>query len=239
MASFSVAGAGPSRAGFARTAPRVVHPMHVGVPLSKADTGPRSTSSCLTAFGLRCYSPGQFEKAYDLAALHTSGIDGRGTTIAIVDSFGSPTIARDLHAFDQAFGQPSDPSIPADPAILQDPKLSIIQPAGPVPAFDPTNPEMLGWAVETTLDVEWAHVFAPRANILLVETPIAETEGVQGFPEIVAAENYVISNRLATVISQSFGATEETFPSVQSLLHLRSAFENARSHHITVVAASG
>ncbi|MDQ1456881.1 MAG: hypothetical protein QOH28_2501 [Actinomycetota bacterium] len=238
-ASFSVAGAGLSRAGFARTAPGAVHPLHVSFPLSKADTSPRSTSSCLTVLGLRCYSPGQFEKAYNLAALHTRGIDGRGTTIAIVDSFGSPTIARDLHTFDRAFGHPSDPSIPADPAILQDPKLTIIQPAGPVPAFDPTNPEMLGWAVETTLDVEWAHVFAPRANILLVETPIAETEGVQGFPEIVAAENYVISHRLATVISQSFGATEETFPSVQSLLHLRSAFENARSHHVTVVAASG
>src|SRR5438874_11421454 len=199
VASSGVAGTGPSRAGFGGTAPRVVHPLHVGFSLSTADTSPRSTSSCLTAFGLRCYSPGQFEKAYNLAALHTSGIDGTGTTIAIVDSFGSPTIARDLHTFDQAFGHPSDPSIPADPAILQDPKLTIIQPAGLVPAFDPTNPVMLGWAVETTLDVEWAHVFAPRANILLVETPTAETEGVQGFPEIVAAENYVIGHRLATV----------------------------------------
>lgn len=213
--------------------------MHVGFPLSKADTSPRSTSSCLATFGIHCYSPGQFEKAYGLTRVHASGVDGRGTTIAIVDSFGSPTIARDLHAFDQALGHPSHPNIPADPAILKDPKLTIIQPAGRVPAFDPKNPEMVGWAEETTLDVEWAHVFAPRANILLVETPTAETEGVHGFPEIVAAENYVITHRLATVISQSFGATEETFPSVQSILHLRSAFENARSHHVTVVAASG
>jgi len=33
-----------------------------------------------------------------------------------------------------------------------------------------------------------------RANILLVETPVAETEGTTGFPEIVAAENYVINH---------------------------------------------
>jgi hypothetical protein len=46
---------------------------------------------------------------------------------------------------------------------------------------------------------------------------VSETEGVQGFPEIVKAENFVISHHLGDVISQSFGATENTFPSVQSL----------------------
>jgi subtilase family serine protease len=171
--------------------------------------------------------------------LHAHGIDGRGTTIAIVDSFGSPTIRNDLHAFDQEFGRAAMPGIPADPAILHDPKLTIIQPAGKVPAFNIANADMDGWAVETTLDVEWAHVFAPHANILLVETPTDETEGIQGFPEIVAAENYVINHRLADVISQSFGSTEASFPSARTILGLRSAFENARRHHVTVLAASG
>ncbi len=55
-------------------------------------------------------------------------------------------------------------------------------------------------------------MIAPRAKILLVETPVSETEGVTGFPEIVKAENYVIDHHLADVISQSFGATENTFP---------------------------
>ena len=71
---------------------------------------------------------------------------------------------------------------------------------------------MVGWAGETTLDVEYAHTVAPGANILLVETPVSETEGVTGFPQIVAAENYVINHNLGDVISQSFSATEETFP---------------------------
>jgi subtilase family serine protease len=95
------------------------------------------------------------------------------------------------------------------------------------------------WAEETTLDVEWAHVFAPGAKILLVETPVSETEGVTGFPEIVKAENYVIDHNLADVISQSFGATEQTFPSKQSLLNLRGAFINAYFHNVTVLGASG
>ena len=70
--------------------------------------------------------------------------------------------------------------------------------------------------METSLDVEYSHAMAPGANILLVETPVAETEGVTGLPEMVAAENYVINHHLGDVITQSFGATEETFPSARS-----------------------
>lgn len=86
---------------------------------------------------------------------------------------------------------------------------------------------MAGWAFETDLDIEYSHTIAPKANILLVETPEEETEGVQGFPQIVAAENYVIEHRLGDVISQSFSATEASFPSPQAILSLRSAYENA------------
>jgi hypothetical protein len=50
---------------------------------------------------------------------------------------------------------------------------------------------------------------------------------VQGFPEIVKAENFVIDHNLGDVISQSFGATENTFPSRDSLLDLRGSFKNA------------
>ena len=124
----------------------------------------------------------------------------------IVDSYGSPTIQSDLATFDAQFGLPAPPS------------FKIIQPAGAVPPYDPNDSTMIGWAGETTLDVEWSHSIAPGANILLVETPVAETEGVAGFPQIVKAENYVINHHLGQVISQSFDATEETFPSAASLL---------------------
>ena len=46
---------------------------------------------------------------------------------------------------------------------------------------------MDGWAEEATLDVEYAHAVAPGATIDLVETPVAETEGVTGFPQMMAA----------------------------------------------------
>ena len=97
----------------------------------------------------------------------------------------------------------------------------------PVPHPNP------GWAGETDLDVEYSHAMAPGANILLVETPTSENEGTTGFPQIVEAENYVINHHLGDVISQSFSATEETFPTKQSLLNLRSRVHQrgqARDH---------
>jgi subtilase family serine protease len=187
---------------------------------------PPTTAECLRRHGTACYAPFQLERAYDLTPLWKAGDTGAGRTIAIVDSFGSPTIRQDLHAFDVAFGYP-------------DPRLTIIQPAGRVPRFDPKNSDHTGWAGETTLDVEWAHAVAPGADIVLVETPVAETEGITGFPEIVKAENYLLDHDLADVISQSFGATEQTFDSPAQLKSQRSAFVRAAAAGVSVLAASG
>jgi subtilase family serine protease len=173
-------------------------------------------------------TPAQLRTAYDLGPLLRRGIDGRGQTIVIVDSFGSPTITRDLAVFDQRFGLPVPPS------------LRVIQPAGPVPAYRPTS-SRTGEASETTLDVEAAHVMAPGASILLVETPTLEEEGRSGFPQIVTAEEYVIRHHLGGVISQSFGATEQTFRSAAALRQLRGPYLLAArpAYRVTVLAATG
>ena len=44
-------------------------------------------------------------------------------------------------------------------------------------------PDQVGWAAETTLDVEWSHAMAPNASIVLMTGPVDETEGVQGLPQ--------------------------------------------------------
>ena len=170
---------------------------------------PPTTAFCERHYRIACYLPAQIQQAYNLPRLYRQGITGRGQTIIIVDSFGSPTIKNDLGVFDKAFGLPAPPS------------FRIIQPAGKVPAYDASNTDMVGWAGETTLDVEYAHVIAPDASIVLVETPVSETEGTQGFPQIVAAEKYVLKHHMGDVISQSFSATEETFPSAASLAAAR------------------
>jgi subtilase family serine protease len=194
---------------------------------AKSAKQPPTTAECESAFEVACYEPGQIEQAYNLPALYAKGITGKGATIVIVDSFGSPTITSDLAVFDNTFGLPAPPS------------FKILQPAGKVPPFNNNNSDMVGWAGETTLDVEYAHTIAPGANIVLVETPVSETEGVTGFPQIVKAEEYVINHHIGDVISQSFSATEQTFPSKQTIEALRGAYLDAYAHHVTVLAASG
>ncbi len=188
---------------------------------------PPTNAQCEAQFGLACYTPIQFQQAYNLKPLYKKGLTGKGTTIAIVDPFGDPQAVANLTIFDKAYGIPAPPSI------------KIITPAGKLPPFDVTNDDMVGWAGETDLDVQYAHAMAPGANILIVATPVSETEGAVGFPEIIKAENYVISHHLADVITQSFGATEQTFPSKQSVLNLRSAYVAAQKAGISVLAASG
>ena len=87
--------------------------------------------------------------------------DGTGQTIAIVDAYNDPNIVQDLQTFDQTFfpGQ-ADPQLTV---IGQDPDHP-----STLPNTDPSGPGA-SWAVEESLDVEWAHAIAPGANILLVE----------------------------------------------------------------------
>jgi len=187
------------------------------IPSSK----PPTIAQCEASFGVPCYGPPQLQTAYDMTSLYTAGDEGQGETIVLVDAYGSSTIKSDLAAFDKGFGLPAPPS------------FKIIQPAGKVTG---TNSD---WAEETSLDVEYSHAMAPEANILLVETPVNETIGTAGFPQIVKAEEYVIKHHLGDVISQSFGAAEETFPNAASIMNLRGAYTLAAKDDVTVLASSG
>jgi subtilase family serine protease len=228
--------AGSARTASARTVPAtgasavlprvMVSPGYIRVP-GVARQAPFSTAACERADGIACYSPNQLRTAYHLPPVYARGIKGKGQTIVIVDSFGSPTIKSDLAAFDRYYG------------YIAPPNFKIITPSGVIPKFNPNNSSMSGWAGETTLDVEYAHALAPGASILVVETPVSETEGVTGFPQIVKAEEYVINHHLGGVISQSFSATEETFKNSAQVNSLRGAITDAYQHGVTVLAASG
>ncbi len=166
-------------------------------------------------------TPAQIRAAYDLAPLYRQHIDGAKQTIVIVDSFGSPTIAVG----------PERTSTPTSACRRRRPSGSC-SPPGAVPPYHASNSNRSGWAAETTLDVEWAHVIAPDASIVLVETPTSENEGTTGFPQIVAAEKYVLRHKLGQVISQSFAATEQTFSAKSgyaAIRNLRGAYELANA----------
>jgi subtilase family serine protease len=212
--------------------------------VSRSETPP-TQAQCVAA-NRRCFTPQGIRAAYNLQPLYDGGYDGSGHTIAIVDSFGSPTIAHDLHVFNQAFGlKPmcGEEGVTCAPGM---PRFSTLAPQGspatkvpPSQGSPPDQGDRSAWALEVAVDVETAHAVAPGANILLVTTPSAETLGVHGLPQMMAAERYVVDHHLADVISQSFASAEEAFPSPQSIENLRHAFKSAAANGVTVVAASG
>jgi subtilase family serine protease len=187
--------------------------------VSRSETPP-TQAQCFTASpqpsGRRCFGPQAIQSAYNVEPLYDRGLDGKGVTIAIVDSYGSDTIAHDLHVFDQAFGLQAmcgEEGVTCQTGMPTFSQLALQgTPAtkAPPPTSQGTGLEnKAAWATEVSLDVERAHAVAPGANILLVTTPTAETQGVQGFPQMIAAEDYVVRNHLAQVISQSFGSAED------------------------------
>ncbi len=207
---------------------------------------PPTQAQC-NSVGRRCFTPQSTRASYNLNALYAAGIDGRGVTIAIVDSYGSDTIAHDLHVYDTQMGLPAmcgeEGVVTCASGMPTFSQLSVQgSPAtkGPPPTSKGNGLEdKAAWALEVSLDVETAHSIAPRANILLVTTPTAETLGQQGFPQMMNAEDYVVKNHLAQVISQSFASTEEAFGSSKSLQNLRTAFVDASTMGVTVLGSSG
>src|SRR5256712_11780072 len=175
-----------------------------------------------------CYTPSDIYAAYNIAKLHAQGITGKGQTIIIVDSYGSPTALQDLQFFSTTFGLPQ-------------PDLTIINPTG-TPSFDTAQFGIqAGWAGETSLDLQWAHTIAPDAKLVLVAANPAETEGVQGFPSMFKGEQYVVTHYPGSVISQSFAVTEQSFNAAasQQVARFDQVYQQAAANGITVVSASG
>lgn len=197
-------------------------------------SAPALTSTCVSQYHLTCYTPAQYRVAYNLNALYSGKATGRpitgaGETIVVVERYGSPTIRNDLEVFDAKFGLPK--------AALTIEKL------GTIPPFDPNAPNMVGTAEETSVDVEYAHAFAPAAKIVLVET--AAATGISALRPVMNGAESVINQGVGDVMVIGLaGFGENSFPGVKSgnyssLLNLRYAIEDAYAHDVTVLAASG
>jgi len=193
------------------------------------DIQPPDPNSCIADNGVPCYTPQQIREAYGLTPLLNAGYDGAGQTIVIIESFGSPTIESDLKVFDAAFNLPDPPS------------FRVLAPLGTVP-FNPDDLDHLIWAWETSLDVQWAHAMAPGANIVLLTSPVDETQGVQGLPEFLELEKYALDHRLGHIISQSWGTTENTLfnPTGRKVIYdFERFYEKAAAEHVTILAGAG
>jgi subtilase family serine protease len=142
------------------------------------------------------YQPSDLQTAYNLTPLYQHGLDGTGMTIAIVDAYGSTTIAADAAAFSAAMGLP-----PVNLTVIGTPTESNF-----------STDANAGWATETTLDVEWVHAVAPGANIILVVAPTNFTSDL--FTAIITAASQpgvvAISNSWSGFDTAFYGIAAES-----------------------------
>jgi subtilase family serine protease len=207
-------------------------------PIASHTTSPPTGAECLASIGIACYRPADLQAQYDFGPLYKAGDNGSGQTIVIFDSFGSPTIRQDLATFDSAFGLPAPPSF-----NIYTPEGSVsynyTNVPSPVDFHNKNVATKIGWAYETTLDVDWAHAMAPGANIDLVVIPTAETQGVQGIPNMQNAQSFALSHGLGTIWSNSWSATEQGFHTASTIQLLDKLYAQAAGQGITAFFATG
>lgn len=170
-----------------------------------------------TSFTLNCYDPHQIRDIYNVP----SNLTGAGQTIVIVDAYGDPTIQQDLANFDADFNLPAPPSF----TVYQG---SATQTAGTHAAAD--------WALETALDVEYAHAIAPGAAIVLAEAPSSSGNAIN------STEKQIVSQYPGAILSQSFGINENAINGGGNNIQAAQADANYQSFAqlgITSVASAG
>jgi subtilase family serine protease len=173
------------------------------------------------------FTPAELRQAYGINQVSFDGItgDGAGQTIAIIDAGDNPKFvsstdpgfdASDLHQFDLAFGLPDPPSF-----------IKLNQ-EGQQGNYPPAN--IVGFAAEEALDVEWTHAIAPAASIILIETNDNFSNNL-----IVAGVSLARSLPQVSVVSMSFGFNE-----VSDETSFDSLFTTPAGHRgITFLASTG
>jgi hypothetical protein len=166
------------------------------------------------------YTPAQITGAYGLNAITFSSPtgspikgDGSGQTIALIEEYHDANIRSDLTTFDAKY-------------YLPDPSLTVVNQAG--------NQTDNSWALEESMDVEYAHAIAPGARILVVEAapPSAQTTELQSQLNAVSTARNTPG---VVAISMSWGYSE-----TQNESSYDNDFTTPAGHTgITFIASSG
>ena len=117
-------------------------------------------------------SPSAIRLAYGFDQITNQGA---GQFIGIVDAYDDPNIESDLGVFDSQFGLPTCTS--------SNGCFKKVYAQGSKPSAN------AGWALEISLDVEWAHAIAPQAKIVLVEA------ASNSFTNLMQAVDVAVQNK--------------------------------------------
>jgi hypothetical protein len=156
-------------------------------------------------------APNDFAVIYDLNALYSAGIDGKGQSIAVVGQTDLYSGGSDIAAFRSASGLSANA-----------PQIILIPGA--------TDPGVVSGDInEASLDVEWSGAIARSATIIFVNG---------GSNGVFNALQYAVNNNTAPVISISYGACEADWGAT-SLSSLAQLAQQANAQGQTLVAAAG
>jgi pseudomonalisin len=177
-------------------------------PRAGAEFSPQYTSAAQN-HGL---SPADYAIIYNINPLYSAGINGAGSTIAVV---GRTNInVQDVVSFRNVFGLPAN----APQVVLN--------------GRDPGNLRG-GEEAEALLDTSWAGAVAAQARVKFVVS--ASTHTTDG---VILSEEYIVDNNLADVMTESFGACEDDFTQGQAATVLALA-QQAAAQGITYIVSSG
>ncbi len=154
-------------------------------------------------------APGDIETIYDIGPLYTAGIDGSGQTLAVMGQ--TDVYLADLNDFRTGFTFPNIPTSGPGSCATDASGLIILPCTTTTPgaAFKyvlvnadpgvPTSSDDLG---EADVDLEWSAATVPDAQIIFVNAPDPNGDGVWD------SWYYAVDNDVAPVITMSYGICE-------------------------------
>jgi kumamolisin len=145
--------------------------------------------------------------------------------IALVDAYDNPDAATDLANFSSHFG-------------LEAANFKKIYANGNGSCKTP--PANADWALEESLDIEWAHVFAPKAAIILVEA-CSNSDADLFYAEQTAFEYIVGHYPTGGQVSNSWSGAEFASQISDDLLFADHTYNSSGNYrtHITAFASAG
>ncbi len=144
-------------------------------------------------------APADFATIYDVNALYTAGINGSGQTLAVIGQ--TDVYLADLVDFRNGFSLPSISGCSTTNGLITscDPGSTYLQYV--LVNGDPGSPS-LGDLIEADLDLEWSGAVASSAQLIYVNAPDPNGNGVWD------AWHAAVTDNTAPVITMSYGLCE-------------------------------
>lgn len=198
-------------------------------------TSPLAPSACRREFhNTPCYDAGRLREIYGVAGLARRGIEGQGTTVALVSAYRDPVLVNDLDTYARQAGLPR-------------PNVTLIKRGHPAIA-DPRDVNQAGFQEEITLDSEMILAMAPRTHLVIVENQADASVTPRAFGDALKTVTWLAKRMPVDAVSFSYGffelnyaeATGWNWPKAEAMMRSQAeGLRGAEQRGVTVVTADG